>query len=259
MSEPGPSAGRLTGASAISVNIEFTPGIPSTEDITLWTGRTTPTSGATLVVYCHGFAGTGESTAWRSESEAADDFRAICAWGHPVIAGNLGGVSTWGNQTSLDAVEDLIEWTHTNYGTRTDKVAFAGESMGALTALNAAISNPDRVAAVWLRVPAIGLEWTHDNVATFTGAINAAYGNAAGYLAALDDYDPMRNVSTLRRFNEKIRIWATANDEYFPRDQQAIFAGQIGCRLDTIGGTHANGYDTPKFVVAEWLDHTIRS
>jgi pimeloyl-ACP methyl ester carboxylesterase len=253
MSIPAPSGSRLAGGSAIRIDVT------GTEDATIWIGRTTPTTGAVPVIYCHGFAGSGTSTSWRSESQAADDFRAICGWGHPVIAGNVGGASTWGNQTSLDAVEALITWARTAYGTRTDRVAFAGESMGALTALNAAIANPDRVAAVWLRVPAMGLEWTHDNVASFTGAINAAYGGAAGYLAALDDYDPMRNVATLRRFKDRIRIWATANDEFFPRSQQAIFAGQIGCRLDTIGGAHANGFDTPKYVVAKWLDYTIRN
>lgn len=252
MSTPYPSGSRLSGGSTIRVDVT------GTEDVTVWVGRTTPTAGATPVIYCHGFAGTGESAAWRTESQAADDFRPISAWGHPVFAANLGGVSTWGNQTSLDAVESIITWAHTAYGTRTDKVAFAGESMGALTALNAAILNTNRVAAVWLRVPCMGLEWTHDNVATFTGAINAAYGGSVSQ-SEYDTYDPMRHVETLRRIRHRIRIWATSADEFFPRAITAGFAGQIGCQLDIIGGDHAAGFNTPKYIVAEWLDHTIRN
>lgn len=248
-----PSGSQLSGASSVRVDVT------GTEDVTVWTGRTTPTEGAVPVIYCHGFLSDGISDAWLDEARAADDFRAIAAWGHPVFAANLAGTNTWGNTAARNAAEAVITWAHTAYGTRTDRIAFAGESMGALTALGLGWTNPDRVAAMWLRVPCIGLEWTHDNVATFTPFIDAAYTNHAGYLAALDTHDPMRNVNDIRRFRRRMRVWATAQDEFFPLSVTAGFVSQLGCELDVIGGVHANGYDTPKYVVAEWLDHTIRN
>lgn len=252
MSIPFPSGSRLSGSSATFTDVT------GTEDVTVWTGRTTPTQGAVPVIYCHGVLGTGLDSAWRDETRAADDLRPIAAWGHPVFVPNIGGPLPFGNPASLAAVEAIITWAHTAYGTRTDKVAFAAESAGAPTALMAGVANPDRVAAMWLRVPCLGVEWTRNNVAALTAAIDGAFGGSvsdAEYNAA----DPMRNVAAIRRFRHRARIWATASDEFFPLTITAGFAGQLGIQLDVIGGTHANGYDTPPYVVAEWLDHTIRS
>lgn len=247
-----PSGSRLSGASSVLIDVT------GTEDVTVWTGRTTPTEGAVPVIYCHGFGVDGDGDVWLDETRAADDLRPIAAWGHPVFVPDLAGINTWGNTAAQNAAEAIITWAHTTYGTRTDRVAFAGESMGALTALNLGCANPDRVAAMWLRVPCLGLEWTHDNVDTFRPFIEAAYGSAQAYRDALDDHDPMRNVSTIHRFRSRTRMWATAEDEFFPLDVTAAFAAQMRCRLDVIGGTHAAGYDTPEFVVAQWLDYVIR-
>lgn len=252
MTIPAPSGSRLSAASAVRIDVT------GTEDVTVWTGRTTPTAGAVPVIYCHGVLGSGTDDAWLDNDRAADDLRPIAAWGHPVFVPNAGGPSTWGNQTSVDAVTAVVTWAATAYGTRTDYVALAAESMGALTALNWAVQNPTKVAAVWLRVPCLGLQWTHDNVPTFSGLIDSAYGGTVSE-AEYDTYDPMRNTDTIRRFRNRARIWATASDEFFPLAKTAEFAGQLGIDLDVIGGTHADGYDTPPYVVAGWLDHTIRS
>ncbi len=252
MSIPYPSGSRLSGGSATFTDVT------GTEDVTVWTGRTTPTAGAVPVIYCHGVLGTGVDAAWRDETKAADDFRPICAWGHPVFVPNVGGASTWGNQTAVDAITSIVSWAASAYGTRTDKVAVAAESMGALAALNWAVQNPAKVAAVWLRVPCLGLQWTHDNVPTFSGLIDAAYGGSVSE-GEYDTYDPIRNTETVRRFRHRARIWATADDEFFPLAVTAGFASQLGIDLEVIGGTHADGYDTPPFLVAQWLDHTIRS
>ncbi len=252
MSVPYPSGSRLSGSSATFTDVT------GTEDVTVWTGRTTPTAGAVPVIYCHGVLGTGLDSAWRDETKAADDFRPICAWGHPVFVPNIGGPLPFGNPTSLAAVESIITWANSTYGTRTDWVAFAGESAGVPTALMAGAANPDRVAAMWLRVPCLGLKWTHDNVPVLTAAIDGAFGGTVSE-AEYDAADPMRNVATIRRFRNRARIWATANDEIFPLQTTAGFASQLGIDLEVIGGTHASGYDTPPYTVAQWLDHTIRS
>jgi pimeloyl-ACP methyl ester carboxylesterase len=252
VSIPWPSGSRLSAATNVLIDVT------GTEDVTVFTGRTTPTTGAVPVIYCHGVLGTGTDAAWLDNTIAGDDLRPIAAWGHPVFVPNLGGASTWGNQTSIDAVTSILTWAATAYGTRTDYVALAGESMGALTALNWAIQNPAKVAALWLRVPCLGLEWTRNNVGLFTGLIDSAYGGSVSQ-AEYDTYDPMRNTDTVRRFRNRARIWATAQDEFFPLTITAGFAGQLGIDLEVIGGTHADGYDTPPFLVAEWIDQTIRS
>lgn len=252
MSIPYPSGSRLSAASAVQIDVT------GTEDVTVWTGRTTPTQGAVPVIYCHGVLGSGTDAAWLDNTVAADDFRPIAAWGHPVFVPNIGGPVPFGNPASLDAVEAIITWAHTAYGTRDDYVCFAGESAGAPTALMAGAANPNRVAAMWLRVPCLGLEWTRNNVAALTGAIDGAFGGSVSE-AEYDAADPMRNVETIRRFRNRARIWATASDEFFPLNITAGFAGQLGIDLEVIGGVHADGYDTPPFLVAEWIDQTIRS
>lgn len=247
-----PSGSRYAGATTVKVDVT------GTEDVTVWTGRTTPTAGAVPLIYCHGFLGTGTDSANLEEAKSADDFRPICAWGHPVIAGDVGGASTWGNTASITAIDALIAWAASNLGTSTTRVALGAESMGALTALGWAWRNPTKVAAIWLRVPCLGLQWTHDNT-VFESAIDTAYSNHAGYLAALDDHDPQRNTTVLRTLRRRIRAWATAADELFPLAVQKQFAGAMGVTLDVIGGDHAAGYGTPPFVVADWLARTIRT
>lgn len=249
---PYPSGSRLSAASATRTDVT------GTEDVTMWTGRTTPTEGAVPVVYCHGLLGTGVDPTWRDQTKAADDFRPIAAWGHPVIVANLAGAATWGNQASVDAIGHILAWAAQAHGTRTDKVVLAAESMGALTALNWAARYPDRVAALWLRVPCLGLEWTRNNVAAFTASIDAAYGGSVSQ-SEYDTYDPMRNTTVLRTLRDRARVWATAADEFFPLATTTAFAGQLGFPIDVIGGAHAAGYDTPPYTVAEWLDRTIRT
>jgi acetyl esterase/lipase len=249
---PFPSGSRLSAATATRYDVT------GTEDVTVFTGRTTPTEGAVPVIYCHGLLGTGTDEAWLDTTRAGDDFAPIAAWGHPVFVPNIGGTLPFGNPASLAAVEAIITWAHNDYGTRTDWVAFAGESAGAPTALMAGAANPGRVAAMWLRVPCLGVEWTRNNVAALTASVDGAFGGSVSE-AEYDAADPMRNITTIRRFRHRARIWATASDELFPLAVTAGFAGQLGIDLDVIGGTHADGYDTPPFLVAQWLDQTIRS
>lgn len=246
-----PSGSRLSGATAIRYDVT------GTEDVTVWTGRTTPTSDAIPLIYCHGFGTSGTSTTWRDETLAGDDFRPIAAWGFPVIAANLAGASTWGNDASITAVDNIVSWANGAYGTRTDKVIVGGESMGALTALNWAWRNTDRVAAVWLRVPCTNLAALHDRSDVFRGAIEGAYGNVAAYEAALPTHDPTENTDLLRPLGKRTRIWLAVDDEIFPATEVRSFAGRVRCAYDQIPGVHADGYGTPAYVVALWLANTI--
>jgi len=245
-----PRGTRLCGASSLTST--------GAEGVLVWTGRTVPTGQAVPVIYAHGLLGFASTPAYRSSEAAGDDFAPIGGWGHPVLVPDLGGPATWGNDTALAAFDAAVTWAGTALGCRTDKVVVAGESMGGLLGLNWAWRNPDKVAALWLRVPCVALEVTHDTDGGFTGTIDAAYGGHAGYLAALDGHDPMRNTGLLRRFADRARIWHATDDEFFPPAEIRAFARATGIPATEIPGTHAAGYDTPPLEVAGWLARTIR-
>lgn len=248
-----PSGSRLTGATTQFIDAT------GTEDVTVWTGRTTPTAGSVPLIYCHGSGGTGIFPFWRINTIAADDFRAICAWGFPLFVPDMAGENTWGNNACIAAVDSVVTWANGRYGTRTDKIALGGESMGALTALNWAWRYPTKVAAVWLRVPVVGLLSFYQRNTSFQNRIETAYTNWAGLMAALPTHDPAQNIDSIRVFRDRLSVWYARSDELIPAADTLAFVQDVDCQVDSVAGTHINAYLTPEFVVASWLNDTIRA
>jgi pimeloyl-ACP methyl ester carboxylesterase len=80
-----------------------------------------------------------------------------------VISAEFGNGVNFGCPDSVAAIDDAINWAASRFGTRTDKVAIGGISMGGTTSLNWAWRNPSKVVAWAGYIPLINLDWLHDN------------------------------------------------------------------------------------------------
>lgn len=249
MTSTYPQGVRLSGASRLTHT--------GTEPVFVWTGRTTRTADRVPVIFAHGLLGSAASPTWRSSAEAADDLAPIAAWGHPVIIPNLAGPATWGNPASIAAVDAAIDWAAATYGTRTDRVVIAGESMGAMLAFNWAWRNTARVAALWARVPCVSAARARETE-PFRTTMDTAYGGEAGWLAAQAEHDPWLNTGRLRPLRDRMSIWATTDDEYFPLEDAQAFARRAGTFARVIPGDHQAGHHTPSLDVARWIAATVR-
>lgn len=215
--------------------------------------------GAVPVVWCHGFTLDASPAAVAVQSPYKERLAAIAALGHPVLSADLGGGSTWGNDTALARIETLLTWANSNYGTRVDKVVMAGESMGSLLAFNWAWRYPQRLAALWVRAPITALDALHDRNAGFAGAIEGAYGGLAGYNAALATHDPVNFRGPLTSIAGRTRIDYTLNDE-------VLWSSEVRGHIAATGvtewhvwpGTHVDNRWTDTWAVAQWVHDTVR-
>lgn len=257
------------------------PSYRSGEGHLVYAGRLLNTPGRIPVVFCHGFllsiAQMYEPATSIRRKAYLDDFQAIAGGAtNPVVAADLAGPSTWGNDSVVatgGAIDDLLAWANNPatapdavvtggpvFGTRTDKVALFAESMGCLNALNWAWRNPGKVAAIVLRAPVVALDAFHDrNSGTFGAIIEAAYGGAPGYEAALATHDPMLNLDLIRPFGHRIQLWAGTSDEFIPPSEAQAFAELVGAEYHEIPGTHADLVNTPPDEVGFFFLETIRS
>jgi predicted alpha/beta hydrolase family esterase len=160
--------------------------------------------------------------------------------GFPVLTSDFGGPSTWGNDTSRTAMTAAATWMMSQPGAMTDKVSLYGGSMGCLTVLNWAISNPTKVASIVLVLPAVSLADLHDNrqistpgdIAAF---IDTAYGNHAGYVAALPTHDPNTTANRAALAALPIQVWYSTNDPIADPTIAQSFAAATGAELRSLG------------------------
>lgn len=192
------------------------------------------------VIVCHGYA----SDALTPVSGGYLPQTAMLARsGIPVLSADLGGSDTWGNDASLAALSDA--WSYLKgLGASPDGVLLFGGSMGALTALNWIRENPAEVEAVGLAVPALNLADLHDNDRGGVAAsIEAAYGGAAGYAAALSEHNAWANREDFE--GVRVRVFYSENDEItlpeFALDLvEAAGAAGDAVSLGAVG--HASGF-----------------
>jgi len=134
------------------------------------------------VIYCHGSERAEISGAydwmlipsrWRLAREL---FSKSC-----MLSSDLGGNQTWGNSTAISRASSAYTVIQSLPGVSTGKVILFGQSMGALTALNWARINKQKVAAIVLLIPVINLNDLFLN-SSYSNSINDAY---SGYSDAV--------------------------------------------------------------------------
>lgn len=176
------------------------------------------------VLWCNGFGAgaTGAATAL--------EMLGTVLTGVVVASASLTSTNQhFGNQDSLDALDDEVAWLAANYGTRTDKVALMGGSMGGWPALNWARYNLSKVAAIAVSIPGVSLQGTHDrNPLGLAPTIEAAYGGLAGYTAALETHDPGRHPELYTGIADKVRLWYSSTDAVVTAAECTAFATAAG-------------------------------
>lgn len=199
----------------------------------------------------------------------ADDVYTQLEWLRVVDAGVVGiaaNLSTngdgWGNLTERAALEALIAWAGTNYGTRTDQVGFFGGSMGGFTINTFVAAHPTVARVVAMEIPAVDLQAVHDRNILGTGAsIEGAFGGLAGYLAALPVFNPARHPGTFAPAAGVTKIWSAFNDNIAPYNEALAWAHGAGItefvnvgNIGHTGGTDANYWPD----VVDWLIPRLR-
>lgn len=142
------------------------------------------------VIHCHGNGGTHlEAYDASPEYNWGVVPRAIAQSGCCVIAGDLGGTTTAGNDLSIARVGQARNYLQSTLGAPAGKVFVCGTSGGFLTACNWARQNKSSVAGILGFVFANDLPFLYSDPANQPG-INAAYGGAAAYEAGLPTHNP---------------------------------------------------------------------
>lgn len=232
------------------------------ELVGVWQDPSRIVSDRVPIVLCHG--ATGSALDWYDpEPPAGGRFQAAGVTRRDMVAfgADLGGTLTWGNDASIDAIDDLLLFgaDADNYATRTNKVALIGHSMGAAVALNWAWRNISKVAGVGLVLPAIDLEGIHTrDPAGLASTLESAYGGETEFFDALDEHDPIRNTDLISQFADLVRIWYSTDDTIIVPDEVLAFAEASGVEAISVGAAgHTLNWNEQQ--VLDWFVPTVRS
>lgn len=172
--------------------------------------------------------------------------------GLPIIAADLGGTATWGNDTEQARTQQAWDYLVTAAGCASDKVLLYGMSMGAPGALNWARANPTKVAAVALVLPITDLIGFHDaNLGGYATEIETAYGGLAAWNAAKAAHDPLTHAAEYAGI--PIKLWYSTDDSLALPANVTAFAAASGASTQSMGaqGHTAQGLDAAQ--VLEFL------
>lgn len=193
---------------------------------------------------------TGNATSTLQPGTAAYGLDVLAETGHPIIAADLGGPSTWGSDASLARTTDAFNYIIARMGAKSDKALLWGGSMGTLTALLWAKANPTKVAALAVSLPVLNLQDVHDNrtfgATVYGPIIETAYGGAAGYAAALATKNPAATPASWA--GVPMKLWYSEDDPVAIPSEVAAFAAASGAQTVSQGaaGHTFNGVDFKK-------------
>lgn len=192
-----------------------------------------PRAGATGVLYCHGAGGLASQA-------LATEFAAVLGdlanAGHPVLACDLGGLATWGNDTVLARITTAKAYLHATLGAPSGKIMLVGASMGGLSCLVWAKNNPTLTAGVIGIVPVSDVTDIHtNNRSGLAAAIDSAY--AGGWSEAT--YGAARNPVTFAASLSAVPLLlfsGTTDDIVLPATVAALAAGSGATNIPVTGG-----------------------
>lgn len=189
------------------------------------------------IVWCHG---------------AGSDFtlgpieKYIASNGFPIIACDLGGTLTWGNDTSLQRITDKWTYMVTNYGVKPDKMILWGASMGSLTAMLYALDHPENVEALGVALPIMDPEDVRsNNRGGYQAAIEAVYGTGT---AVPDTKRPITRAASLI---PQARIWVSEDDSIGQPSIADAFVSSAPSGRVTRSSMGAHGHS---YLTLDWQD-----
>lgn len=217
-----------------------------------------------LILLAHGLL--GQASDFLNLTNMHDDWRTTAGLTKvPTVAGNFGGVVTWGNSTAVhDAVRFMELTTIQRYGATPypanspyrqgdqSQLIGYGQSMGAALICNMAIRFPHMFKGLILLVPAVDLLGLRDdNVSGFASTINSSYGGSSQFTAAAPYWSPLEYVDRLVGiFGPNISVFYSTEDTVIPPDYVQPFAAKValaGGYVENMGGDHGDALTEPSF------------
>lgn len=204
-------------------------------------------SGGMPVIWMHGAGGT--MTQASEQPLVRRDLNQLARRGYVAACSDLGGPATWGNDTGLASVTAQLTWLGTAYAADTARAILIGDSHGAAVALNWAVRNPTKVAAMVLRVPVVALQAFHDrNPLGLAAGMETAYTNLAGLIAAYPTRDPshptMAALIVSLGLHLKTRLYYNTDDPYVLASEVLAYAALTGTEAVNLGGTGHSPWET---------------
>lgn len=149
--------------------------VTANEFFAISTPKIAPPTPLPPVIFCHG-AGS-DATAIISLTDSVERIaRDVTNAGYTMLACDLGGTGTWGNDTVISRINDAYTYAQTLPGIRTGRVLLLGTSMGGLSSLVWTAGHMGQVHGLAAIIPVIDVNDIHaNNRGGFTSAINAAY------------------------------------------------------------------------------------
>lgn len=128
------------------------------------------------VMWCHGNTGLSYGVL---AAEYAAIMAALSDAGHPILSGDWGGGTNWGNDTSLTRLTTGRAYLQSTLGAAAGRVVLIGASMGAVTAMAWAAANPTLVHAIVGLIPVCDVtDVMTNNRGGLAADVNGAYGGA---------------------------------------------------------------------------------
>lgn len=190
------------------------------------------------ILYAHGRGGTARDF---FDPSVYRILKAFIDAGYPFIANDLGGTSNFGNDTSILRLGQTKAFAQSAaVGAKPGKVILFSVSMGGLAVCNWARQNKADVACIVMTVPATELQYFHDTPNILPGVdvtaeMNAAYGGASAYSAAIPTHSPLTYASEIADL--PIAIHYNTDDTMANPARVEAFGAAVGATMHpTLGG-----------------------
>lgn len=155
------------------------------------------------IIVVHGAGASAASFFQLSLTHQIKFSLALCRAGFVIVAPDLGGTHTWGNDTVVSRIESARQFL-VSLGCN-QKVCLVGTSMGGLNSLNYTRAYPSRVAALIALIPAADLEMLRD---THGSSIESAWGiGSGGVLPARANPNTIENAAQIASSNADIGFY----------------------------------------------------
>lgn len=188
------------------------------------------------ILHIHGVESGNGAVDWMNVSSRQPLFRAMTQAGFVIVSCDLGGSSTWGNDTAQSRITSAYNYSQSLPGISAGKVILFGQSMGGLNAQIWAKNNKSLTSGMVLVIPVCNL--TDLSTGVFSSAINAAYGGAYSQATHGATRNPVTFAASLEGI--PIQLWYGTSDSLCkPEDAQTIGGLVSTAELHPIAGGHA--------------------
>lgn len=198
-------------------------------------GNWRPGRGGMGVIFCH-----GANAPYSDAAKILGQRRVMLALakaGFAVIAPDLGGTQTWGNDTSITRVGQARTYLQETLGADPGRIVLGGASMGGFVSCNYARQNLEDIACWFGIIPARDLSDFHTrNPLGSTALINAAYGGAYDEATMGPTHNPANYVEAGDLDGLPMHSWYAGSDTVcLPSIELDFAAVQGSCEATNLG------------------------